>query len=455
MAYMNLNSGDLNEDRIKRVMMRQNMITRDIPSTTSPADLEKKYAECRFLGIPLIIGSTYHSFPKLLQTNIPISLKIADEAHNLVGNIGRFSQKVKKDFHKVKSAQFFSFTATRATSPHYEDNPDVGSGMQNTNLFGKILFIKTPKEMVDAGEIVPPYCDQIEITAAMIKNNNIQDCTDIENVEVDALVIMEGFKQLKTLHYKYSSAPEKMGTKLLVTFKGQPSFDYFFNSDVVKTWAKKNKVTLVGMSSASGAYINGKTFPSTEGLKYRDEFALYLKQTDNCCQMIIGHIDMIGEGINIPTLLGVLPLRDLGTIKSAHTLGRAMRLFPEDRINFYSGEIKNGERNKMVKPYCWVIAPLYSFALRDGSDRIMKMARQIREDLGYNPLELSSEGGGEGRVEQFYKDPRMPDDEVNSLDLLHMIDDPEFEERKLNEINICRAYPQEARKFIKTLIRKN
>lgn len=443
--YLNLNSGNLDEDRIKEMMMRQGMITRDIPSTTNPNDVNAAYKECQKSGLPLIIGATYHSFPKMGLTNVPIQLKIADEAHNIVSSIGRFSEEAKKDYHKVPAEQAIFATATQAFSPTDEGNTDEGDGMQNKKVFGPLLFRVTPKEMIDAGEIVPPYLHIAEITAGTIKKHQeklkIEDVHDIDNPEVDAIVVMECFEKLKEQHEKYSADPEKMGTKMLVVFKGQQAFSYFFNSAMVQRWSLQNNIQLVGMTSDSGAYLNGERVLAQDR-SFKEKFMCHLNTAPDSTQMIIGHIDMLGEGMNIPTLLGVLPLRDLGEIKSAQTLGRAMRLFGPDRRDFYEGRTKVGDREKMIKPFAWVIIPRYSWDHESGSQRLISMARAMKNDLGYNPFEMSSGVMGDGRNEVFQKDPRLPSDAVDALEIFHQIDNPEFLDRLENEKEAARKDPK-------------
>ncbi len=452
--YMCLNSGAYQEEQIKHRMMQQGMLASDVPSTTSPEILRKKYAECRFSGIPLIIASTYQSLPRLLNAHFPkVALKIADEAHNLVG--GRFATEDKKNFHKVPAEQTIYATA----SPEH-NRGEAGNGMQNTKIFGKVIFTRTPKQMIEEGEIVPPFIHQVRIDKGVLRkhNNNIEipDCNDINNVEVDNIVIMECFEELKKTHYEHSADPDQMGTKMLVTFKTQDTFDYFFTSPKARKWAKDNNVQLMGMTSESGAYIDNKYFPATTNFKA--EFGLALDESTPegiKRQLIIGHIDMIGEGINVPTLLGVLPLRDLGDIKALQTIGRTMRLFYTDRADFYSGKTKAGERKKMIKPYAWVITPYYTWEHQDGSRRIADIAERMRDDYGYNPLGWVV--GGEpqgGRRESFKKPSRLCNDEVLSLYIEHQKDNPDFMERMKNEIKMAEKDPKQFRRLVKHIAKK-
>lgn len=246
---------------------------------------------------------------------------------------------------------------------------------------------------------------------------------------------------------------------MLVVFKGESEFVHFFTSNLVKKWATKNNVHLVGMTSHSGTYIidgEGEDQHFRINENYKDEFRLHVDESSESRikrQMIIGHIDMIAEGINIPSLLAILPLRDLGEIKAAHTMGRAMRLLVIDRRNFYAGKIKLKEikqGKKMIKPYAWVIIPLYSWQHEDSHNRLVNMARRMKNELGYNPVETVPGGEcGSGRIEGFRKDSHQLSSEVDSLDIVHEVDNPEFEARKEYEKNRMRKDPKAFRKMIK------
>ena len=52
---------------------------------------------------------------------------------------------------------------------------------------------------------------------------------------------------------------------------------------------------------------------------------------------ILFHYDILTEGIDLPAITGVLPLRDLPLIKLIQNVGRSVRLLKEDRENLYSG----------------------------------------------------------------------------------------------------------------------
>ena len=398
--YLNLNSGEFDDDKIKVAMADLDLPVRDIPSTTTVRELEHYYDKAVTDGVPFIISSTYQSAPRLAITKIPIHMAIYDEAHNLV--IGRFSTKAKqKVLKKILAHKKVFLTATPAYAKDIkEEELEEGNegynglGMENEQNYGKEIYRKSPKNMIDAGEIVPPYIHVVNVSELEIKGKVIHVSPDelmdedIEkNVELMAKVIDGSFDEHLKQIKKHSCSPEKIGAKVIVVCSGDSSFRGFFASDGFTEMRERRKdIKFFGISSAYGAWIDGERI-LPQGGWFKEKFLLALrslKQEDNA---IIFHIDMLGEGIDVPGITGVIPFRELGTIKSCQTLGRAMRIVPEDRKSLYNGSRGPNDRDKMVKPYAWVILPVYSINHVDIKQKIESVVKRIRNDYDYKPSE--------------------------------------------------------------------
>jgi hypothetical protein len=426
--FLSLNSGKLEDDEYKTEMAKYGLTVTDIPSTTDPKEIEEYYEKSRLKKMPLIIGSTYQSAWKMSNTKIPIDVMICDEAHNLVSCIGRFSTDAKEQVRKIKAKRKYFLTATAA----YTDSPE-GTGMDNEALFGKIIYTMSPKEAIDAGEIVPPYLHRVYIDVCKIRKNlklpmspdNLDDRDIEDNIEVAACIVADAYRQHRAKVKEKSSDPDKIGAKLLIVCKGEPSFKGLLNSDIVKGLQLEFPgLKLYGISSASGGYMNGSQKIENG---YKHDFMDALRFLPDQDDAIIFHIDMIGEGIDVSGITGVMSFRELGKIKSTQTLGRAMRLCTIDRANLYNNAIKPGEYNKMVKPYAWIVIPMCSFNQADMLKRMVDMARDMRDTLGYLPFENASEEGCRGnRIEGFIKPNNMFGKTPDELELLHLIDEPEF-----------------------------
>jgi len=437
--YVGLNSGKIggeDENDWKEAMLDAGMDERDIPSTTSPRELENYYYEAKKQNLPLIIGATYHSAPRLLETDIPVYVLLLDEAHNLVDGIGRFSNDAKTDIHKIKTVKKYAFTATPAFT-----KSDKGTGLNNVDLFGKEIGGKSPREMIEKGEIVPPFIHRVKIDEYVImgqkhlvldKDNNPLingDIDDIEkNVELIATTVITSFLEHKNIVKKNSCCPDRVGAKLLVVCRGEPSLSGLLEKSVImKEFKGDNRdVGIYAISTASGAYLDGE-FIEGPGNGFKEKFMRVLRKLPENKDAIIFHIDMIGEGIDVPGITGVMSFRDLGEIKGRQTTGRCMRLHPEDRRKLYAGEIKPQEWAKMIKPYAWIVVPCYSWEQADMNNRIIEIAREIKEELGYNPYMVSPLGS-------FVGQPPIPTGGQDSLTgispedvkIIHDIDLPEF-----------------------------
>lgn len=426
---LNLNSGVFDDDSIKEAMAELGMPVRDVPSTTNIKEIEDCYDKAVAAGLPFIISATYQSAPRILNTKIPIHMAIHDEAHNLVDGIGRFSTEAKNDVLKIDGIKEIFLTATPAFS--LSDN---GTGMNNEKEYGKEIYRKSPKEMIDAGEIVPPYIHQVIIDEYKMKKNQAVALTpdNLKNVDIEkdvefmTLVIEEAFNEHTKKVKHYSCKPEKIGAKMLVVCRGDDTFQGFFASEGFKLMRQARKdIKFFGISSKFGAWIDGEQVP-VQGGWYKEQFMLALRNLKQDQNAIILHIDMLGEGIDIPGITGVLPFRDLGTIKSCQTLGRAMRLVPEDRISFYNGSREARDTSKMIKPFAWVLVPVYSIGHKDMEERVMKIAKQIRDEIGFAPFEMADSGTGGGNPIVF--DPSSPakGKRPDEIIMKHIIENPYF-----------------------------
>lgn len=432
--YLNLNSGVFDDDSIKEAMAEEGLPVRDVPSTTSPKTIEFYYQKAVKEGVPFIISATYQSAPQISKTSIPIHMAIHDEAHNLV--VGRFSTEAKQEVLKINAGKEIFLTATPAFSDSY--NPKAtekteeykGLGMDNKNEYGEEIYRKSPKDMIDAGEIVRPILHFVNVnkfntkgkTVSTTPDNLINVSVDIErNVELMAKVIEESFNEHLKKVKEYSCNPDKIGAKLLVICSGDGAFQGFLKSNSFNLMKRNRKdIKFYGISSNFGAWIDGEHIESQGGW-FKEQFMLALRQLKQEDNAIILHIDMLGEGIDVPGITGVLPFRELGTIKSCQTLGRAMRIVPEDRISLYNGTRDATDRNRMLKPYAWAIVPVYSINHLELKQKITEIAKEIRDNAGYEPFEkLITRRAGEKT--DINPTPIWTGSEITNLDATHIVD---------------------------------
>ena len=339
--------------------------------TTRQADVDKMYWSSRVANRHLIIVSTYHSFSKLKV--IPsIDICTYDEAHTTTAE--DFTREIKdaQEIYPVEDSKIvneilieealpeeeirnnvlsvrnrilrnYFFTATRKAS--------AGSGMNDTEFYGEILYSVSPRAMIDAGEIVEPKLHMI---------NTIEEAEEkYSNTAMMVKSVIQGFKEHSYLikngehGFSYpSAAPDKIEAKILVCCNGTDECMSLHDDPVFREFCDREEIQVFCLSSIKGYWH--KFMPTRRSALLKEMRSL--KDTDRA---ILIHIRILTEGIDLPSITGVMPFKDLNPICLFQTLGRAARLLREDRDNLYSGNILPNEVSKFIKPYCWLILPLY------------------------------------------------------------------------------------------------
>jgi superfamily II DNA or RNA helicase len=315
--------------------------------TTSGKDVKKFYEKTMAVKRNLIVVSTYHSFDRLINIeNIDVSSY--DEAHNLTG--ADFTKNVLEVISNIK--RNFYFTATRKTFG--EDG-----GMNNEDMFGKVLKKVSPREMIDKGEIVEP-----KFHIVMPKDEAFGIVSN-RNEAMLAYTLKDCFIEHKKRVKKDSAFPDKIGAKLLVSTKGSNEIELIQNNVEFQIWCRENNIKVFSFSSEYGNFENFKEEPNRNKVY---ESMRNLGDEEDC---ILLHIDILTEGIDLPSITGVLPLRNLNEIKLFQSTGRALRLLKSDRIKLYKGEMKPSDKHLFTKPYAYVILPMH-FEKMDESSADMK-----------------------------------------------------------------------------------
>ena len=355
---INLNSGELDQATVNRFFKENGLDPSKIHNTTSPRALKEYYEDSLKSGAKLLlISSTYNSAPRLREAGIPIDLVFNDEAQYLVGE--QF-----QDCFGLGTYQF-SFTATQKVtdSPH-------GRGMDNAGLFGDIVYTKSPKSLIAAGEIVPPA---IHIVDTLDGRVHIAD----DDYESLASCMVESFLKHEEKVEAYSISPGVIGPKLLITCDGQLTLKAILDTQAFSEFQENNPdVKLFALSSDYGIRMNGTT--GKDSPKRKEQFIAELGRMAPNDRAIIIHVDMLAEGLDVPGITGIMPFRNLGQTKFLQTLGRATRLHNADRAKLYGGELQPGDYRNYVKPFAWVIIPRVMTNGRDAYNRYLGYADDIR-----------------------------------------------------------------------------
>lgn len=365
--YINFNSGNADDRYYVAELRKMNMLYREITSTTSAKSAKTEFDKAQKEGVSLVVFSTYHSSERFADSGIVPDLTIHDEAHNLV------SREFGKVAELPSKADFF-FTATMKVT---ESDNDLG--MNNEEKFDKIIYKKSAREMIEKGEMVAP---RIHI----IRARNY-DKIDVEKTEADYSTLFNSItnaffahdKQLKQDSYDAT----KIGAKILVVCRGQQDLIEMVKTQTFKDFrALHPDVHVFALSSEFGLLNDDIHYraPVTNSKKFKFLKKLVkLPESDRC---IIFHVDMVGEGINVPGITGVMPFRNCELSKFVQNIGRAARLHNDDRKRFYASEITPKETNKYIKPYSWIIIPTFLANSEGFADRFKGIISRLRDEYG-------------------------------------------------------------------------
>ena len=365
--YMSVHSGgqtDMNDLEAIRVDANYNEGTNiqfaQIESTTSPTVINQFVESAKSQDLPVIIFSTYNSAERI-NDGIPtekISIVMNDEAQYLV------QEQFHDIIHILNFERCYFFTATTIDTPS-----EKGRGMNNVESYGPIIYLMTPREAIDRGKMVRP---RMHFVIPSGKETYTKD--DFQNSI--GKIISEAFKQ-----HKYA-LDEKSRAKMLVSVKGIGDIQKFFTSKEYESFLRNGTmIYAVASNEIIGNNINGEKVS-------RREFLNRLKEDGKNPhkEIIILHYDILAEGIDVPGITGILPMRTLGKAKFLQTFGRAARLDITDRERISKGEIKPSDLADMIKPYAWVIVPTIIHEDADDKEHIGNLITELRS-YGFKPSE--------------------------------------------------------------------
>lgn len=365
--YMSVHSGgqvDLQDLEAIRIDANYNEGTNiqfaEIESGTSPVLIREFTQKAKDGDLPLVIFSTYNSAERINDAipHTKIEIVMNDEAQYLV------QEQFHDIIHILNTKRCYFFTATTIHTPS-----DTGRGMNNSESYGEIIFEMTPRQAIDLGKMVRPRMHFV-----IPPSGSTYTKDDFESSL--GKIISEAFAQHNYAIGQFSKA------KMLVSVKGVGDIQKFFESREYKGLVRTGvKIYAVASDERIGNNINGERVNRREFLNRLKEDGKNPTQ-----EIIILHYDILAEGIDVPGITGIMPLRTLGKAKFLQTFGRAARLDIEDRSLIEKGKIKPNELSEMNKPYAWVIVPTIIHEDADSKEHIGNLITELRS-YGFNPSE--------------------------------------------------------------------
>jgi superfamily II DNA or RNA helicase len=272
-----------------------------------------------------LIFTTYHSLDKIVKAELDIDTVYLDECHNAVNK--QFFDAVEAISKTAKN--FYSLTATPKFS-QVASKP----GNNNADVFGsKIHSVKAP-ELLKNGSILPPTTSVIEVPFSRDKENA---------AERDFYTLCDTILNEDDMNKVLVVCPN---TKVMMNMLSKTSF---------MVEMQENGYDILHITSKWGAFINDRKVSRAEFL---DTLNAYGADSDR--KFVVLHIGILTEGISVPGIQSCIFLRQQNFISTVQSIGRCIRVHPEDTQRMRSGELEPGDFSNYIKPFGKVVIPVYN-----------------------------------------------------------------------------------------------
>ena len=400
-------------------------------------------------GFHALLSSTYHSMHRILKAvdklEKRINVHLNDEPQKLVTD--QFKSLVENDFKEETDEEInldmfvasvhnhadrvYSGTAT----PRHTYDVD-GIGMQNFDRFGPVVFEMSEREAYEHGRKVPPRLARL-----------IGLDFEVAGSKSMGLLVSKSFEQFDKSWSKHNQR-----AKLLIDTQGSKEIKWFAESEKKQELIEQG-VDIAHADSVNGYWINNNQY-DTIG-EWRN--ALLELSEDN--PLIVLHIQMLVEGLDVPGFNSLLLTRTREKSSLKQLIGRIQRLLGVDRDKMGYGQnfnpmniLKKTNANKLTKPYALVAIleqrkDVYSFA--------KEVADLMRKDYGIDHDQVTDwddwkgvgdEDSGAGDQQEYQEKKRAHDKFLKEQYNAKLVEETDTEMygnmsaldkvRKLVEINI-------------------
>lgn len=290
-----------------------------------------------------LVFTTYNSLGQLAKADIQVDTIYFDEAHNSVQR--HFFPAV--EHFSAEANRCYFFTAT----PKY--SVTIGKpGMNDTDVYGQIIAKVPAPDLVQGGYIIPP-----RVIAKQLQM--VQKGDDVTQRDRDNL--------LEVLE-------ENPVNKILICAKA--------TKHIIGLLSETDFADVVGEQGYSVMHITAKHGAFIDGQKVNREVffdTLNSWGRDPNKKFIVLHHSILAEGINISALEAVVFMRDMDIVGIGQTVGRTLRLHPDDAAGIRNGSIVPGQLDQYTKSYGLVICPVFSKSTANAAKKIQNVVDIIFE----------------------------------------------------------------------------
>ena len=291
-----------------------------------------------------IIFTTYNSLNRIQESGIDVNTIYFDEAHNSVKR--NFFPAV--EYFAAEADRSYSFTAT----PKYS-NVFGKPGMNDTEVYGNIIIKVPAPELVQNGYIIPPKVITTQMRLS-VKGEDIasRDCEylldNIQNNPVNKILICA------------------KATKHIIGLLAETEFAEQLDSQ---------GYSVMHITAKHGAFIDGENVSREV---FFETLNAWGKNTEK--KFVVLHHSILCEGINISALEAVIFMRSMDIVGIAQTVGRTLRLHPQDAAGIRSGALTAGNLASYAKSYGLVICPTFDKASTGTASKIQNVVDIIFKD---------------------------------------------------------------------------
>jgi superfamily II DNA or RNA helicase len=288
-----------------------------------------------------LIFTTYNSLQQLQRAEIKVNTIYFDEAHN----------SIRRDF--FPAVEYFASEADRSyfftATPKYSNA--VGKpGMNDVDVYGQIIAKVPAPQLVDNGYIIPPKVMMKEMRLSVKGEDIVQrDC-----------------------EYLLQTIQDNPVSKILVCAKATRHIIGLLSETDFAAQLAEQGYSVMHITSKHGAFIDGKIVNRELFFDTLNEWG---KDIDK--KFVVLHHSILAEGINISALEAVVFMRSMDIVGIGQTVGRTLRLHPQDAAGIRSGALVAGDLPSYTKSYGLVICPTFDKASTGTAQKVQNVVNTI------------------------------------------------------------------------------
>ena len=284
-----------------------------------------------------LIFTTYNSLHQLQRADISVDTIYFDEAHN----------SVRRDF--FPAVEYFSAEAQRSffftATPKYSSV--IGKpGMNDFDIYGQIIAKVPAPELVRNGYIIPPKVIASQMRLS-VKGEDIaqRDC-----------------------EYLLQTIQDNPVNKILICAKATKHIIGLLSQTDFAEQLAEEGYSILHITAKHGAFIDGHKVNREVFFDILNEWG---KNADK--KFVVLHHSILAEGINISALEAVVFMRSMDIVGIGQTVGRTLRLHPQDAAGIRSGALQAGALETYTKSYGLVICPTFDKVSKGTAQKVQSV----------------------------------------------------------------------------------